>query len=479
MRIRSSLLATVIFGGSFLALPSAAGAAAPEPDSAASFAVADSGWADNLPAYGLSGEGKSLVSFRPGSPDKAKNRGTITGLSDDTSLVGIDYRVQNGKLYGVGNLGGIYTLSGRDATKVGQLSIALAGTNFGVDFNPAANALRVISDQGQNLRQPFAATGDAPNGATVLDGALNYVPAAAAGISGAAYTNNDLSTDTATSLYDLDTLLDQIAIQAPANAGSLSATGKLGLDAGSDAGFDIYSLLENGRTVDNVAFATLSVGGTSQLYAINPITGGSKLNGAFSTAVTDIAIRVQPATPVADFSDVGPDYPFYEEISWAVENGITTGNSNGTFAPGAPISREAAAAMIFRFANPGATKPVCTEKPFPDVPIDSVFCGEIAFLKAAGISTGYDDGKFYRAHTIKRDAIAAYLYRLGNPGATAPTCTVDAFPDVTTAHPFCGEITWMVQNNLTTGYSDGNFKPAKEVARDATVTFLFRLSAIV
>ena len=32
----------------------------------------------------------------------------------------------------------------------------LEGENFGVDFNPAANALRIVSDTGQNLRQPFA-----------------------------------------------------------------------------------------------------------------------------------------------------------------------------------------------------------------------------------------------------------------------------------------------------------------------------------
>ena len=65
-------------------------------------------------------------------------------------LVGIDYRVQNGALYGVGIAGGLYMLNPNDAvaTKVGQLSVALSGTNFGVDFNPAANALRVISDNG-------------------------------------------------------------------------------------------------------------------------------------------------------------------------------------------------------------------------------------------------------------------------------------------------------------------------------------------
>ncbi len=76
------------------------------------------------------------------------------GLKKDTRPVGIDFRVQNTKLYGVGDKGGIYTLNTRNAkaAKVSQLTVALAGTFFGVDFNPAANRLRVISDTGQNLR---------------------------------------------------------------------------------------------------------------------------------------------------------------------------------------------------------------------------------------------------------------------------------------------------------------------------------------
>jgi hypothetical protein len=34
---------------------------------------------------------------------------------------------------------------------VSQLTVGLMGNAFGVDFNPAANRLRVVSDLGQNL----------------------------------------------------------------------------------------------------------------------------------------------------------------------------------------------------------------------------------------------------------------------------------------------------------------------------------------
>ena len=56
-------------------------------------------------------------------------------------------------------------------------------------------------------------------GVTVVDGALNYTPGLTAlGIVGLAYTNNDLSANTATTLCALDSTLDQIALQSPPNS---------------------------------------------------------------------------------------------------------------------------------------------------------------------------------------------------------------------------------------------------------------------
>lgn len=221
----------------------------------------------------------------------------VSGLQGDQTLVGIDYRVQNGLLYGVGNAGGVYTVdpASGDAVKVSQLSVALAGTSFGVDFNPAANRLRVISDTGQNLRHNI----DDPNGAppvdtTVVDGTLTTPPAAGAttGVTAAGYTNNDLAATTGTTLFDVNTANDTLVVQSPANAGTLAATGQITVDAGANAGFDVYSTVRNGATVDNRALAALQVGGSYRLYEVNLLTGAATSLGSFpaGTSVVDIAI---------------------------------------------------------------------------------------------------------------------------------------------------------------------------------------------
>lgn len=246
---------------------------------------------------GLTDKGR-LVKFRSTSPERIRRTAKVQGLQDDQRLVGIDYRVQNGKLYGVGDRGGIYTIStGSDfgqATKVSQLTVPLAGQNFGVDFNPAANRLRVISDTGQNLRHNIDDPMGAPaTGTTATDGPLSYpgVPPApattATQVTAAAYTNNDLDPNTATTLFDIDTMLDQVVIQSPANAGLLAPTGKLTVDAGPWAGFDIA--MQNGR---DRGLAVLNTGGRMRLYDIGLTTGKATRIGTFpgNAQVVDLSV---------------------------------------------------------------------------------------------------------------------------------------------------------------------------------------------
>ncbi len=243
-----------------------------------------------LQVIGLTADGR-LTCFRERSPGAAVSLGFVSGLVTDTSLVGIDYRVQDNLLYGVGNAGGVYTINTGTgaATLVNRLSVALEGTAFGVDFNPAADRLRIISNTGQNLRHNVNS-----GGVTIADTVLTVPPAttAATSVVGAAYTNNDLDPLTATSIYDINTAADQVVLQSPANNGLLAATGALTVDA-TAAAMDIYSVLGTTATVENRALATLTpAGGSAGLYGIELTTGKAVLRGAFAAenAAIDIAI---------------------------------------------------------------------------------------------------------------------------------------------------------------------------------------------
>lgn len=93
-------------------------------------------------------------------------------------------------------------------------------------------------------------------------------------------------------LYDVDSTLDQLAIQSPANAGTLSATGKLTVDTASSLGFDIYSTIRNGTTVDVQGLAALKVGGQAQFYKITLFTGKATFRGTFAAQDQVIGIAI-------------------------------------------------------------------------------------------------------------------------------------------------------------------------------------------
>jgi hypothetical protein len=92
---------------------------------------------DGLDVIGLTSDGR-LIEFESDHPRDADAIGRVSGLVQDTRLVGIDYRPATGELIGLGDQAGVYALSDRSAhaTLKSRLNVSLSGSSFGVDFNP-------------------------------------------------------------------------------------------------------------------------------------------------------------------------------------------------------------------------------------------------------------------------------------------------------------------------------------------------------
>ena len=116
----------------------------------------------------------------------------------------------------------------------------------------------------------------------------------------------------------------------------------------------------------------------------------------------------------------------------------------------------------------------CTD-PFSDVPATRAFAAEIAWLAGSGITSGFSDGTFRPLGTVNRDAMAAFLYRFaGRPSFTPPGTS--PFIDISPSTPFYKEITWLASTGITGGFSDGTFRPQGTVNRDAMAAFLYRFA---
>ena len=182
--------------------------------------------------------------------------------------------------------------------------------------------------------------------------------------------------------------------------------------------------------------------------------------------------------PQVLFPDVGVDAPFYREIFWLSQTAVTNGRSDGTFGPSENVSREAIAAFLFRFAGGDVSgyQPPATPH-FVDVPASHPFYREICWLWDSGITTGSSDGTFRGDEPISREAMAAFLFRLvGADVAGYPAPAVSYFDDVSVGQPFYREISWLAGSGITRGNGDGTYRPLSQVSREAMAAFLCRLS---
>ncbi len=225
---------------------------------------------------------------------KTKSRGLsvdrsrrITGLALGESLVGIDFRPANNVLYGLSTTNRLYTidLTSAVATPVSTLSVPLSGTDFGFDFNPVPDRLRVVSDADQNLRINVD-SGMVTNDTKLAFATTSPNTGVNPTVSALGYTNS-FAGATATALYGIDTGLNALVLQNPPNAGTLNTVGPLGFDISEIAGFDISAS-------NALAFASLVPvnSARSNLYSIDLTTGLASFLGRFASRslVRDIAL---------------------------------------------------------------------------------------------------------------------------------------------------------------------------------------------
>ncbi|MFN3745944.1 MAG: DUF4394 domain-containing protein [Hyphomicrobiaceae bacterium] len=216
----------------------------------------------------------------------AKKVTGMVALDGGATLVGFDVRPSDGRLYGVTPDGAIVIVDAKTGKweKKSQLSEKLpAGATVAVDFNPAADRLRIVASNGMSLRV------NVDDGKAIVDGSLKYaetdpnkgkMPKVAA----IGYTNSVVGTKE-TALYDIDVASGMLLKQAPPNDGIVSGIGKLGIALDGPIGFDIWTDGKGG----NVGW--LLVGGN--LHTVDIATGAAKFVGAIAGLkgkVIDIAI---------------------------------------------------------------------------------------------------------------------------------------------------------------------------------------------
>lgn len=245
-----------------------------------------------------------------GAPASLTN---ITGLAAGDFIKSIDFRPQTGLLYGLSqtndttNIFRLYTIDITTgaaslqstltpvAAPAGQGGSATPvpfsnGAIYTIDFNPVANALRVVNSQGGNYRIGAA---NLTTGTTFSDMMLSQT-----GIAGVAYTNN-FAGGTSTQLFDVQTEStgnSTLFLQNPPNAGTLVSQGSTGFDFAS-GDLDISGVTGLGYYGDF----------TNRFYRFDNITGSPTANfvGSFAGVGNVIGIAAPVGTAITAAPEPG------------------------------------------------------------------------------------------------------------------------------------------------------------------------------
>lgn len=246
-------------------------------------------------------QNQQLLQVNPTSPTQVLAQKPLTGLADGEQIQGIDYRVAYGVLFAISNNGQLYTIN----TATGALSAVgeplasgtLQAAQYGFDFNPAADRIRVVNELGQNLRLHPETGALAFTDPDLQYAASDRHAGASPAIVAAAYTYNQQDAKITTN-YAIDKALGTLVTQGSVegtepmvspNTGQLFTVGALGISGLQQVSFDISDL-------NNIALIAVSTAteAASTLYQIDLATGAAQKLGTLANGEALAGIAIEP-----------------------------------------------------------------------------------------------------------------------------------------------------------------------------------------
>lgn len=191
--------------------------------------------------------------------------------------------------------------------------------------------------------------------------------------------------------------------------------------------------------------------------------GHSYINGVCSNCSDKLTSK---------FTDVAAGAYYFDSIKWAVDKGITTGYNDATFRPNAACTRAQVVTVLWRAAGCPETKG--SIDCFKDAAfIATPYRTAVAWAVEQGITTGFNDGTFRPGATVTRGQFVTFLYRFaGQPATTGSTAGFKDAQFIAAAYQTA--VAWAAEEGITTGYNDGTFRPNADCSRAQVVTFLYR-----
>ncbi|OKA37377.1 S-layer protein [Bacillus cereus] len=178
---------------------------------------------------------------------------------------------------------------------------------------------------------------------------------------------------------------------------------------------------------------------------------------------------IQKSGQMIEFDDVTTDHWACDDIKYLVYHRIMFGYGNGKFGVEDHITREQAAAVLYRALHVKGTADI--GNPYRDISVKStMFPYEILRLTQLGIFKGDENGNFRPKATLTRAELSQILTKAYELKTKRP----HTFTDIPENYWARDAISALQSNKVVVGTGDGKFEPEMLVTRGQFAKFLKR-----
>ena len=176
--------------------------------------------------------------------------------------------------------------------------------------------------------------------------------------------------------------------------------------------------------------------------------------------------------PAEDFTDVDTKLWYHEGICFVIRNGLMNGKGDGIFAPNANLTRAELVTVLYRMAGEPSVEGL--EHPFVDVAEGQWYSDAITWAYNTEVVNGTSETTFAPGANITREQIAAILFRFSGADAGETDALAD-FTDADKVNAYALDaMNWAVANGLINGMGDGTLMPQGNATRAQIATILMR-----
>ncbi|MBQ1434973.1 MAG: S-layer homology domain-containing protein [Clostridia bacterium] len=174
---------------------------------------------------------------------------------------------------------------------------------------------------------------------------------------------------------------------------------------------DTGTLYKNSKREELTADTKISESGLNELYFVPNVKGVFSApftvynSAGRKTASGTLRIIVGGTSA---FSDVSEGDYYADAVSWALEQGVTTGTTNTTFSPGSTVTRAQAVTFLWRSRGEPRAE---GENPFTDVASGRYYTEAVCWALEQGITTGTTETTFSPNKTLTQEQMITFLCR--------------------------------------------------------------------